>query len=298
MNSVKEIAKKYNLTVKKYKKVGKVHVITTCEGTYCFKPKENSDIKNVYEYLKKRQFFNVLDRLDKDDEPYEMTPYINEIPMQDEDKATEMMYILSMLHNKTTFYKSISLDEVKCFYEDHVDKLLQIRNYYDNLCYMYDENKFLSPSEYLLIRNIAQIFNTIDLSKHFIELWYTTAKEKTSKRMSLNHNNLDLSHILVGDNSYLISWNKANFDSPVNDLASFFRNNFEVVEFETFFRIYAAKYQLMSHEMYLLLAILLMPLELKFTDDELNNTKEVYKLYLYHSKVVKFALNYDHKNDK
>ena len=81
-------------------------------------------------------------------------------------------------------------------------------------------------------------------------------------------------------------------------LASFFRNNFEVVEFETFFRIYAAKYQLMSHEMYLLLAILLMPLELKFTDDELNNTKEVYKLYLYHSKVVKFALYYDHKNDK
>lgn len=150
-----------------------------------------------------------------------MTPYINEIPMQDEDKATEMMYILSMLHNKTTFYKSISLDEVKCFYEDHVDKLLQIRNYYDNLCYMYDENKFLSPSEYLLIRNIAQIFNTIDLSKHFIELWYTIAKEKTSKRMSLNHNNLDLSHILVGDNSYLISWNRANFDSPVNDLASF-----------------------------------------------------------------------------
>ena len=54
----------------------------------------------------------------------------------------------------------------------------------------------------------------------------------------------------------------------------------------------------MSHEMYLLLAILLMPLELKFTDDELNNTKEVYKLYLYHSKVVKFALYYDHKNDK
>ena len=41
MNSVKEIAKEYNLTIKKYKKIGKVHVITTCEGTYCFKPKDS-----------------------------------------------------------------------------------------------------------------------------------------------------------------------------------------------------------------------------------------------------------------
>lgn len=296
MNELKKIIKKYGFNVKKYRKNGKIHIISTDNGTYCLKKKQRDDLDKIMSYLKAKQFNNVLN-VNQDDE-YEITNYIEELPVLNEDKAMEAIYLMSMLHNKTTFYKSISLDDVKCFYENQVDKIIELKSYFDNLCYIYDSDLFLSPSRYLFIRNISFLFNALDYSKLYINKWYDIVKNKNNKRVVMNHNNLDLSHIIMSNNSYLLNWNKATIDSPIMDLYNFFKNNFLHININSLFSVYNSKYQLLQEELFLLFSLLLLPNKIEFSSSEINNTKEVYDLYKYLYNIMDFISEYNVKYNK
>lgn len=298
MNELKDIIKKYNFNVRKYKKIGNAHIIYTDKGNYCLKKKKKHNAKDVINYLRAKQFNNILDIKSDDNDEFEITNYIEEIPFLIEDKAIEAIYLMSMLHNKTTFYKSISLDDVKCFYESHIDTIFNTRNYFDNLCYIFDENLFLAPSNYLFIRNITVIFNCLDYSKYYIEKWYDIVKDKTSKRVVMNHNNLDLSHIVIGNNPYIINWNDSSIDSPVMDLYSFFKKNFSNINISSLFAAYNSKYQLLKEEMFLLFSLLLLPDRIEFSENEICNTKIVYNNYRYLSSVMSFVSQYNLKYNK
>ena len=250
------------------------------------------------DYLKAKQFNNILDIECDDSDRFEITRYVEEVPFLIEDKAMEAVYLLSMLHNKTTFYKSISLDDVKCFYERHCDEIINLRDYFNNLCYIFDENLFLSPSNYLFIRNVTVIFNALDSSKYYIDKWYDIMKDKNSKRVVMNHNNLELSHIIIGDHPYIINWNNASVDSPVMDLYNFFRKNFFNINIESLFLVYNSKYQLTTDELFLLFSLLLLPLKVDFSGWEIENTKNVYDTYRYLDSVISFVSKYNLKYDK
>jgi len=298
MNNVRNFSRKYKISIKKYKMVGKTKILYTDNGTYCLKPKERKDINKVIDYLKTKQFNNILDFRSDDCDEYEITDYIEEIEVPKEEKAMEAIYLISMLHNKTTFYKNISLDEVKCFYEEHINKIKDIRNYIDNLCYMYDNNLFPSPSEYIFLRNVTLLYNSLDYSKHYINKWYEIMKNKSSRRIVMNHNNLDLSHLLIGKNPYLINWNNAILAPPVVDLCTFFKKNYQDINIQSLLGVYTSKYQLLQEEYFLLFALLLLPEKIELTEIEIENTRIIYNYYKYISLVLEFVSNYDLKCNK
>lgn len=298
MNDLREVIDKYGFGVKKYKQIGSVHILYTDNGTYCLKKKKREDIKDVINYLKAKQFNNILLPKSDNSDRYEITDYIEEVPFLEEDKAMEAIYLISMLHNKTTFYKSISLDEVKCFYEKNTNHIIEMKNYYESLCYRYEENLFLSPSQYLFIRNITVIFNALDYSKFYIDKWYDIAKTKNSRRVAMNHNNLELSHVIVGENPYIINWNDASIDMPIMDLYYFFRKNFLSINMFSLFQVYTSKYQLLAEEIFLLFSLLLIPEKLELKDYDIYNTRVVYDNYKYLSNVLDFISKNNLKYDK
>lgn len=298
MNDLKEIIKKYGFAVNKYKRVGNLHILYTDKGNFCLKKKKRQDIADIISYLKAKHFNNVLEFLSDENDEFEVTRYISEVPLLNEDKAMEAIYLISMLHNKTTFYKSISLDEVKCFYEQKVDEITNLKSYFDNLCYIFDENLFMSPSQYLFVRNITILYNALDYSKYYIDKWYNIMKNKTTKRVVMNHNNLELSHVISSDNTYFINWNEASIDVPIMDLYKFFRNNFLLIDICSLFQVYTSKYQLFKEEYYLLFSLLLIPLNFEFLDCEIENTKMVYDNYKYLSSVLSFISKNNLENNK
>lgn len=298
MNDLKEIITKYGFIVNKYKKTGNIHILDTNKGVFCLKKKKRKDINNVISYLKAKQFNNILEFLSDESDDYEVTRYIQEVTLPDEDKAMEAIYLISMLHNKTTFYKSISLDEVKCFYEKQTDNITSLKSYFDNLCYIFDENAFMSPSQYLFVRNITVLYNALDYSKHYIDKWYNVMKNKTTKRVVMNHNNLDLTHIISSEHTYFINWNNASYDTPIMDLYMFFRTNFLHIDICALFEVYISKYQLFKEEYFLLFSMLLIPLNFEFIDCEIENTKMVYDNYKYLSQVLSFVSKNNLENNK
>ncbi len=288
MNNLKEINK--NFKIKSCSYIKNIKIINTLEGIFVVKEKKQ-DNDNLYAYLEAKNFHNYLSPYLKDDRYY-IYPYIDSVNISYEEKAYNMVYIISMLHNKTTFYKNIELDTIKEIYEDINNKLNYISNYYNNIKLITEENNYISPSSYLLLRNSTLIYQCIDLSKYFIDKWYNLIKNKKSFRVATIHNNLELDHLLIDNNSYLISWDKSCKASPIYDLVSLYKNTYDKISFDDLFNIYNSKYPLLEEECYLLFATILIPDRIDLSKREIINSKEVYLFTNYLISTLSFTSKY------
>ena len=279
------ILKKYG-KISKYEIIGNVSIIYTENGIYCLKKQKRMDIKQIHSYIKSKNYINILD-LDVIDK-VEITPFVEDFKTPLEDRLSTLLYLVSLLHTKTTFYKKISIDEIKEIYESKTEKILYTKEYYESLCYKKDLDNMLSPSDYLFIRNISILLLSLNRSKFFLDKWYDTVKGKTSKRCVLNHNNLDTSHIIINKIPYLINFNDCIFESPIIDLENLIRNNYKNIDINVFFNSYMSRYSLNKEEIYLFYSNLLMPFTLKDEKLEIEKCKNMYEFYNYLDTVNKF----------
>ncbi len=294
MNNERSFLKKYNIIPTGYEYKDNVKIIETKNNKYVLKRNKNNvlDIFN-YLHLKNFNYFPNVYNKDRND-LYEIYEYIDSSDMSNYEKSEEIIYLLSLLHNKTTSYKDIDIDEYKKIYEDIFNKLNELEEYYISLNNEIDKEIYMSPSNYLLVRNITKIYSAIYYCKTELEEFYNIVKDNPKKRVSLIHNNIDLSHLLRNENSYLISWDNAKFDISVYDLIKFYKKNYNDVDFTNLFKLYESKYPLHNEERKLLFISLSIPDKLDLrSDDEFLKTKKVNDLLLYLQKTDDIILQYN-----
>lgn len=297
MNDLKDLVNDFNLKINKCKYCNNVRVIDTDKGKFVVK-KNNNNNSELFRYLETKNFNNFLNVYDYNNQ-YEIYPYIDEVSLSNEEKAIDIIYLISILHNRTTFYKNVELDTIKVIYEDINNKLKYLINYYDNLRLIIEDTNYPSPSGYLLLRNISIIYRCIDDSKYFIDRWYETIKDKKNFRVVTIHNYLELNHLLKSNDTYLISWDKSCRASAIYDLLSLYKNIYDKVEFTSLFEMYNSKYPLLKEEIYLLFSLLLVPEKIDLSNKEIINCKEVYKLTNYLISTTRFVSKYNpDKSDK
>lgn len=272
--------------------IDNLKIISKNNKKICIKKNTNNSIVDKYKYLKSKNFLNVVESHIING--YEIRDYIDEISISKEDKINELIYTISMLHIKTTHYKSLSLNDIKEFYEKEVDEILNIKKYYNKICEENDFFLFLPPSINLLIDNISLLFVSLDNSKLFLDKWYNVIKNKKRKRVVLNHNNLKINNFIAGSN-ILINFDKSMIDSPIYDLASLFKNNIFDIDLIDIFNTYISKYKLYDEEIYLLFYKLLKIDIISFNDADIVNTRRVYNLLFYLKRINNF-LEYNMKS--
>ena len=258
--------KKYDLKPTKYTKYKNVVIVSTDKGKYVFKQNTNSDI---FEYLKSRNFNFFPPVYSDTTDKYLVTKYIKDINTSDEQKASDMIDLISILHSKTTHFKNVTSDEYKKIYEDISNNIEYLYNYYNDLMTLIENKIYMSPPEYLLAQNISKIYLALNYSKRTIEDWYNKVKDKKNKRLVMLHNNLKLDHFINGDGPYLISWDKARIDMPIYDLYKLFKHSADF-DIEEALKKYEHKYPLKEDEKLLLFSLLVLPSEIKFDDTNLN----------------------------
>lgn len=273
----------------KIKKIDNLKIITKDNKKICIKKNININILDKYKYLKAKGFNNIIESQIIDN--YEIRDYIDEISLTPSDKLNELIYLICLLHIKTTHYKNISITKIKEIYENNTNNLINIKNYYENLCDTNDVYLFTKPSIFLLLKNISLILISLDKSKYFLDEWYKIIKDKKRKRVVMNHNNLKITNFIVEKNTYLINWEKSIIDSPVLDIYSLFRNNYNEIDMTDMFDIYNSKYKLYEEEKYYLYYKLLTINKIKLNSTELLNTREVNNLLKYLEKVNEFLNN-------
>ena len=292
MNSLGDITSKDDLNIRKYKEIKNVKIIDTDKGKFVLKLK-NKDENGLYQYLGNKHFDYLINKEELDD--YNIFPYINEVEMPNEEKAIDLVYILSLLHNKTTFYREVVLDEVKKNYEELSNKIDYMYRYYHDLQDVIEKRVYMSPGQYLLIRNMSLVYSTLDFSKQKLDEWYKYKVNQKKERVVLIHNRPSLDHLLVGEEKKLISWDSYKRDLPIYDFLYFYRINFLDVEMDSLFELYQSKFYFTKDEYLLFLVLLTIPDKVVFTKNHFEDSKAVYKFTKYLSKTRDFILKENEK---
>ena len=282
------IDKKYldilNIKPFSYEKKGSVIIVNK---KYVFK-KNKKDLKELFKYLSSREFNNYEELLYSDKD-------INVFLYEEKERDIDIIDIVSKLHLKTC--KSIDCDI--SFYEDIYtsikEELEDIEKYYLDLNEQIENEIYMSPSNYLLIRNISKVYNNINYIKESIETWYNLVKNKTKKKVSIIHNNLNDDHII---NNKLISWDKYDEDLPIKDIVMLYKNVYDKYPFNDIFDKYLSKYKLSDDEMLLFFILISIPTKIEYTDDEYINVERVNQMINYMYKTDNFLSEYYSNDEK
>ena len=81
------------------------------DDKYVIKKKENN-LENIYNYLLSRSF-DYFPSVIKDDGDNYYYQYIEDISEPNEQKMIDLVNLITLLHNKTTFYKEVEIDNYK-----------------------------------------------------------------------------------------------------------------------------------------------------------------------------------------
>jgi len=291
----KDLLNYLNIKPKSIKRKGSASIITTNDKKYVIKKTNRK--ADSFEYLETRNFNNFPKVYTNIKDEEEITDYIEEKNIPKEQKLEDLIYLTSMLHAKTTFYKSVDEDYIKNIYEKLIDKQTNLFNYYNDLQNMIELEVYMSPSNYLLIRNISIIYLALRKSREYLDNWYEIIKDNPKIRFSYIHGNLEESHFIESDDLYLISWDKSRIDLPIYDLEIFYKKSFQDIDISEILSIYQSKYPLKKEELYLLITLLLIPNKIDFNQEEYSKTKQTTNLILYINKVLSYLENNTNKSN-
>ena len=255
----------------------KVKIITLNNGEKYALYTRKSNVLKTYNYLTSRGFNDFLHPIEFNNSYYEIYPYIED-NVSIEDKAKDLIYIMAMLHTKTTIYENLDKDRVKEIYEDISGKINYLDSYYHDLQDYIETKEFMSPAQYLLIRNISKIYASLYYCKDSLEEWYKLILTKQKQRKVFLHNNISLDHFLENKKAYLINWKRSKKDYVIYDFVSFYRNEYNNVEMIDLFDLYQSKYKYTKDEYILFSILIVLPYKIDFSNDVYLDTIKVRQL--------------------
>lgn len=263
LDEIKQEFKPYRVTKKK-----NVTILDSTKGSFVIKPKSNEKVKEAYNYLISRNFDYFPKLVGEMRSDVNVFEYVDDTTMPKEQKASDLIDIVALLHNKTTYYKEITEDKYKEIYEGLNNNIIYTKNYYDTLYYRLIEEVIPSPSHYLLLRNVYKMFAALDFAHEELESWYELVKLEKKQRVAFIHNNLETDHFIRNAKGYLIAWEKSKIDSPILDLINFYQKEYMNLDFETLFIRYMRSFPLNVEEQKLLFIVLSIPPIIKLDGKE------------------------------
>ena len=287
-----DIIKKNNLHPLSYLKKGNVYIIRDKERAYVLKLNTNN--YDIYKYLLSRDFNDFPESFAKENTSYDLLEYIEEIKVNKEQKLNDLLQEIAVLHRKTSYMRDISMDDVKKEYEALKNKIQEGKEYYYHLNDLIDQELFLSPDAYLLVRNISLIYYLLEYANQHLDSYYENIKKEKNVRISLLHNNISLDHLIINERKYLINWDKAYFNNPIYDLISFYQKYYQDFNLSDVIKIYESKNKLTILEKELLIIKLAIVPKLILSKDTFQDTKELNQKLMF----LKNIYSYCKQNDK
>ena len=285
---LKEIVLKYKPL--KYTLKGKTINVNSMQGNFVIKPAKK-DIISLFNYLNSRSFYNYPKVIAKDDD-YITYEYLKELDTPKEQQLLDLILVVAKLHNKTVYFKEVTEDKYKEIYDNIKDNVIYLRDYYSGI---YDEafnEIYISPAKYNFLLNYSLLNNDLAFILDELDEWFNLVKESNKQRVCLIHNNLSLEHFIKGMDSYLISWDKYTFDTPVMDIVNLYHNEYLTCDFSGILKEYLKNFKLSVDEEKLLFILLSLPDKVNFDDSEFNNTINVANLVDYIKRTEKLIRPY------
>ena len=249
-----------------------------------YKKINNPKCGYLFDYLNTMNFNNIPSYRFVDD--YVTYDYIDDLSIKNDLKAKEIINLIALLHNKTSYTKDLDLNLINGLKDKYLNHVNYYINYFNHFYQNNIANNYYRPSTYLILRNYTLIKDYLNLTKDLIMKWYDNVINNNHIRLSIIHNNLSLSHFIHNQDNYLISWDHFRNDFPMVDLAIFYQKYYNQFDFSSLFTDYLKINPLTDDEMMLFKILLL----LNFTYDEeltqMNRLKNDTIFILYLNKTI------------
>lgn len=258
---------------------GKAKIIEEDENKFVIK-KNSKNLSSLFDYLSNRGFSNFPNIVseDRDSTKYE---YINSDKYSDIEKENKLIRVVSDLHYKTTYYKTVSRHKYKEIYNKLIDNVDYLKDYYNKLITNIDNERYMSPSSYLFARNYSVIMANLYYIEKELNSWYNLVKDKTKQRVVVVHNNLRIDNFISGSKDVLTGWDNYLVDTPVLDIYKLYKNEYKNIDVSSLLKEYNEIYKLSEDEMKLFNILISLPLKIDIDSNEFNNVKNIKKMLDY-----------------
>jgi hypothetical protein len=260
------------------------------EGNFVVKESPKIDYKELYKYLLSRSF-NYIPNLSLDSrDDVVVFEYCEDYDIDCNQKILDMIYIVGLLHSKTSYYKDVTIDKYKEIYENIKNNLLYVENYYDKAFNEYLESYYNRPSEYLFLRSYSIIYGAFRYCYDTLDSWFRIVSSNLRERVCLIHNNLKLEHFIRNNDSYLISWDNYIVDTLVLDLFKLYKEEWDNVSFLEVIESYNSVNQMLEEERMLFDLLISVPYVVHLDGDEFEVCYNLKRLITYLEKTSKLVL--------
>lgn len=256
---------------------GNVKIIETEDKKVVIK-KKSKDMNSLFDYLNRRNFlcYPNIEKETRNDVEYE---YYNEKKYFNQNDDEDFIRTIADLHYKTTYYKDVSRLKYKDIYNTLIDNIDYLKDYYEKYISEADIETYMSPSNYLFVRNYSIVNSSLFYIEKELNAWYNLVKDKTKERVSVVHNNLRKDNFLRSDKDLLTGWENYMVDTPVLDIYKLYKNEYKNIDFKSMFKVYNDTFKLTKEELKLFFIMISMPKKLEKTDNEFNNVRNT-KLFI------------------
>lgn len=223
------------LTTKSYK------VVTNNNDKFIIK-KSKEKVKNKYLFLKNEGINNIvyplfnndnsmLTRLSSNiycDDCYYILPYYEDKNVLNEKKANDLLNELIILHNKTKFYRKLSISKSK----EKVEQMISFLDYQFTVLEAYVRTIESQPYDEFsipILKNYQYILQSKKIIFEKNKKVVKAIKDEKSVIFCFLHNNPKLDHLINYEgNKYLISIDNGVIGIPSLDIAKFYIENEEI----------------------------------------------------------------------
>lgn len=259
--------------------------------------KKEAPKEELYKYLESRDFHNYIPLIEREGN-YNKYEYKFDYSMNYEQKCNDIIRIISKLHNKTSFNRQIDKDKNKEIFNNIRGYLKHLNEYYLDILNSYEKVNYPSPSQLLFMTNYTKLKQIIEFSDSQIIEWYNLVKDNNKERVVLINGNLEVNHLINSDNEYIISWDKARFESPILEIINFYKKEWEYIEFSNILSYYIEHTKLTEQEKKLLFSNITIPPKIKLSNKEYENVIIIRKLFDYIYKTEELIRPYYSIKDK
>lgn len=242
--------------------------------------KNNDKLLELYDYLDSVGFNN-YPKVINNNEEYIESEYIENRKYHELSNGIEFIKTVSLLHSKTVFNKDVSKNKYRTIYNKISNNLEYLKKYYENLINNIENEEYMKPSHYLLIRNYTILDSALKYSKNTLKKWFKKVENKSKERVCIVHNNLSLDHFIKGDKNYLISFDNYLVDTPVLDIFKFYKKDGYKLDFNLLLNEYNKNFELLEEEKMLLNILISMPPKIEEINDEYLNTINIKNTFNY-----------------
>lgn len=269
---------------------GKVKILETDDKKIVIK-KKNKDMSSLFNYLEIRGIdsFPKVEEETKDEIKYK---YYDDRHILNQNSDEEFIRKVADMHYKTTYFKDVSRKKYKDIYNTLIDNIDYLKEYYNDYVRKADMETYMSPSNYLLLRNFSIINSSLYYIEKELNSWYNLVKDKTKERVTIVHNNLRKDNYLESDNGILTGWENYMVDTPILDIYKLYKNEYKNLDFKSLYKVYNDTFTLTKEETKLFFIMISIPKKIEKSDNELNNVIETKRMVDYMYRTNDFIKNH------